>query len=141
GETRLMQFFHKEKQLSGSVVIKAEQKEALTVKLGPSGALTGKLLTPDGKPASDGELIALISEPTATPGIPKIDLTMGSFHENRIRPEKDGSFHIEGLIPGLKYKLGFIKGNYLHKLGGEAAEKITIKAGETKKLGDESEAV
>jgi RNA polymerase sigma factor (sigma-70 family) len=136
GETRLMQFFHKEKQLSGSVVIKAEQKEALTVKLGPSGTLTGKLLTPDGKPASDGELIALISEPMATPGIPKIDLTMGSFHENRIRPEKDGSFRIEGLVPGLKYKLGFIKGNYLHKLGGDAAEKIAIKAGETKKLGD-----
>jgi RNA polymerase sigma factor (sigma-70 family) len=136
GETRLLQFFHKEKQLSGSIVIKADQKEEPTVKLGPSGTLTGKLVTPEGKPASDGELIALISEPMATPGAPKIDLTVGSFHEHRIRPDKDGNFRIEGLAPSLKYKLGFIKGNYLHKLGGEAAEKLTIKPGETKKLGD-----
>jgi RNA polymerase sigma factor (sigma-70 family) len=135
-ETRLLQFFHKEKQLSGSVVIKADEKKEPTVKLGPSGTLTGKLITPEGKPAADGELIALITEPMATPGKPMIDLTMGSFHENRIRPDKDGNFRIEGLIPGLKYKLGFIKGNYLYKLGGSAAEKLAIKAGETKKLGD-----
>ena len=40
------------------------------------------------------------------------------------------------MTPGLKYKMGLIKGVYLHKLGGEAAEEITIKAGETKKFGD-----
>jgi RNA polymerase sigma factor (sigma-70 family) len=135
-ETRLLQFFHKEKQLSGSVVIKAGQKEAPTVKLGPSGTLTGRLLTPEGKPANDGELIALINDPVPTPGDVKIDLTRGSFHENRIRPDKDGNFRIEGLTPGLTYKLGFIKGYYLHRLGGEAGEMLTIKAGETRKLGD-----
>jgi RNA polymerase sigma factor (sigma-70 family) len=136
GGARLLQFFHKEKKLSGSVVIKADQKEAPTVQLEPSGTLTGKLVTPEGKPAADGELIALTSDPVPQPGGVKVDLTRGSFHENRIRPDKDGSFRIEGLVPGLNYKLGFIKGMYLHKLGGDAGETIKIKAGETKKLGD-----
>ena len=49
---------------------------------------------------------------------------------------KNGEFRIEGLIPGLKYQMSVLKGVYLHKLGGEAGEEITIKAGETKKLGD-----
>jgi hypothetical protein len=137
GEPRLLQFFHKKKQLSGSVVIKEGQKDKLTIKLAPSGTLTGRLVNADGKPTIDGELIALLTPPTATPGVPKVaDVTTGSFHENRIRPNKDGTFRIEGLIPGLKYKMGLIKGVYLHKLGGEAGEEITIKAGETKKLGD-----
>jgi RNA polymerase sigma factor (sigma-70 family) len=136
GETRLLQFFHKEKQLSGSVVIKADQNEAPTVKLGPSGTLTGRLVNADGKPASDGEIIALMGEPMAEPGKPKVNLTMGSFSTNRIRPDKDGTFRVEGLVPGLTYKMGFIKGPYLHQLGGDGAGTLTIKAGETKKLGD-----
>ena len=40
------------------------------------------------------------------------------------------------MVPGLKYKMGLIKGVYLHPLGGAAGEDITIKASETKKLGD-----
>jgi RNA polymerase sigma factor (sigma-70 family) len=136
GEMRLLQFFHKEKQLSGSVVIKAEQKEAPTVKLGQSGTITGRMVNADGKPASDGEIIALMSEPMAEPGKPKVNVTMGSFSTNRLRPEKDGTFRIEGLVPGLTYKLGFIKGPYLHQLGGDAGRGLTIKAGETKKLAD-----
>jgi RNA polymerase sigma factor (sigma-70 family) len=136
GESRLLQFFHKEKQLSGSLVVKADQKEKPVVKLGSSGTLTGRLVNADGKPVIDGEPIALLSPPMATPGTPKVDLTKGSFHENRIRVNKDGEFRIEGLIPGLKYQMGLLKGIYLHKLGGPAGEEITIKAGETKKFGD-----
>jgi hypothetical protein len=136
GETRLLQFFHEKKKLSGSVVIKEGQKDKLTVKLAPSGTLTGRLVDAAGKPVSDGEIIALISPPSGTPGVAKVDLTKGSFHENRIRVNKNGEFRIEGLIPGLKYQMGLLKGVYLHKLGVEAGEEITIKAGETKKLGD-----
>jgi protocatechuate 3,4-dioxygenase beta subunit len=137
GESRLLQFFHKDKKLSGSVVITEGQKDKLTLKLAPSGTLTGRLVNADGNPVIDGELIAMGDPPTATPGgKPMADLTKGSFHENRIRVNKNGEFRIEGLAPGLKYKMGLIKGVYLHKLGGAAGEDITIKAGETKKLGD-----
>jgi RNA polymerase sigma factor (sigma-70 family) len=136
GETRLLQFFHKDKKLSGSVVIKEGQKDKLTVKLAPSGTLTGRLVNADGKPVIDGELISLDTPPMATPGKPMTDLARGSYHENRIRVNKNGEFRIEGLIPGLKYQMGLIKGAYFHKLGGDAGEGITIKAGETKKLGD-----
>jgi hypothetical protein len=132
GETRLLQFYHKEKQLSGSIVIRGDQKESPTVKLQPAATLTGKLVTQDGKPAADGELIALIADP----GSLKADTTRGSFPGNRIRPENDGTFCIEGLIPGLTYKLGFVKENYLHNLVGPAGEGLTFKAGETKKLAD-----
>jgi len=135
GETRLLQFFHKDKKLSGSVVIREGQKDKLTVKLAPSGTLTGRLVNADGKPVIDGEIITM-NPPMAAPGVPPVDFTKGSFHENRIRVNKNGEFRIEGLVPGLKYQMGVIKGVYLHKLGGDAGDEITIEAGETKKLGD-----
>jgi RNA polymerase sigma factor (sigma-70 family) len=136
GESRLLQVFHKEKNLAGSLVIKAEQKERPTIKLVQAATLTGRLVTPEGKPANDGEVISLQAPPMAAPGDAKPDLTVGSFHENRVRPAKDGTFRIDGLVPGLKYNMGVIKGFYLHRLGGDAGGTLILKTGETKKLGD-----
>jgi RNA polymerase sigma factor (sigma-70 family) len=133
-QSRLLEFVHVEKNLAGSVVVKSNDKGPLVVKLVPAGALTGRLVILDGKPITDGEVIALyqfIGQPERR----KVDSTAGTL-PSRIRPDKDGKFRIEGLVPGLTYYLGFSKGNYLHRLGGAAGGKLTFEQGQTRNLGD-----
>ena len=60
-------------------------------------------------------------------------MTAGSF-PNGLRTDKAGRFRIEGLAPGLKYRLSIFKGNYVLSPEGDAG--TTIKPGETKDLGD-----
>jgi protocatechuate 3,4-dioxygenase beta subunit len=133
GRPRLLQFAHPEKRLAGSLVIKGDEKGPLTIKLGPAGTLTGRLVNPDGQPVTDVEIFSR-SGTFPTPGEAKVDLNAGSFYLQRIRPGKDGKFRIEGLAPGLKYSFGVLKGNY--SLETSAGEGLTVKAGETKDLGD-----
>jgi RNA polymerase sigma factor (sigma-70 family) len=133
-QSRLLELVHVEKKLAGSVVVKGGDKGPLVVKLVPAAALTGRLVTPEGKPVADGELTALqgaIDQPQPR----NADPTVGSLPD-RIRPDKDGKFRIEGLVPGLTYYLGFSKGMYLHRLGGAAGGKLTFDPGQTRDLGD-----
>ena len=66
------------------------------------------------------------------------DLAFGSF-PGSIKPDKDGKFRIEGLVPGLKYNLHVVKPPtyYLNlEVLGNKPTDLAIKAGETKDLGD-----
>jgi RNA polymerase sigma factor (sigma-70 family) len=133
-KTRLLQFVHFEKKLAGSLVVKGDDKGPVTVKLAAAGTLTGRLVSPDGEPLKDGQLLALRG-PIGEPDVVEENPSVASLPSN-ISPDKDGKFRIQGVIPGLTYHLGYIKGNYLHRLGGAAEGKLTIKPGESKDLGD-----
>jgi RNA polymerase sigma factor (sigma-70 family) len=133
-QPRLLEFTCVEKKLAGSVVVKREDKGPLAVKLVPAAALTGRLVTPEGKLVTDGELMAR-SGAIDQPQPRNADPTVGSFPA-AIRPDKDGKFRIEGLVPGLTYYLGFVKGMYGHRLSGDAGGKLTFEQGQTRDLGD-----
>jgi hypothetical protein len=64
----------------------------------------------------------------------KPDLTAGSFPRGP-RTDKDGKFRIEGLPAGLTYNLAVRRGMYVLVPAGDTG-KVTVKAGETKDLGD-----
>jgi RNA polymerase sigma factor (sigma-70 family) len=133
-QTRLLQFTHAEKKLAGHFVLKGDDKGPVEVKLVAAGTLTGRLVTPDGVPVSEGKLASLrgpIGEPDKAIESPTVGELAGE-----ISPGKDGKFRIEGVIPGLTYHLGLIRGMYLHRLGGSAAGKVSVKPGESKDLGD-----
>jgi RNA polymerase sigma factor (sigma-70 family) len=134
GKPRLVQFAHAEKNLAGFLFVKGDEKGPLKVHLGPAAVLTGRLVTPDGQPVKEGQLITR-GEPLEAPGKAKNAPLSGSF-PNGVRPDKDGKFRIAGLAPGLTYKLGLHRDVYLHELGGAAAGELTFKPGETKDLGD-----
>jgi RNA polymerase sigma factor (sigma-70 family) len=134
GKPRLLQFAHFEKDLAGWLVVKGDEKGPLKVKLVPAGVLTGRLVTPDGQPVKEGQLITR-GESLDAPGKAKDKPREGSFPQG-IRPGKDGKFRITGLAPGLTYKLGLHRDIYLHELGGAARGELTFKPGETKDLGD-----
>jgi RNA polymerase sigma factor (sigma-70 family) len=134
GQPRLLQFAHADKKLAGALVVKGDDDGPVSVRLAASGTLTGRLVTPEGEPVADGQLVALGS-PIDQPDEVKENPAVGSLPAD-ISPGKDGKFRIEGVIPGLPYYLGFTRGMYLHRLGGAAGEKLTIKPVETKDLGD-----
>jgi len=135
-EPRLLQFVHPEKKLASSLVVRGDEKGPLKVELGPAGTLTGRFVTTDGKPLADLELFADMSGPVADPRQRlKPDVTAGSFPRGP-RTDKDGKFRIEGLAPGLKYRLVLFRGMYVLVPDGEARKGVTVKAGETKDLGE-----
>jgi hypothetical protein len=131
-EPRLLQFVHLEKRLAGSLVVRGDEKGPLTVKLGPAGTATGRLVTSEGKPEPGGAIVAFLGDSFTQDGLIRAPRNAGSL-PRPIRPDKDGKFRIEGLVPGLTYDLSILKGGYLLPL---SSDKLTIKAGETKNLGD-----
>jgi RNA polymerase sigma factor (sigma-70 family) len=134
GKPRLVQFAHLEKNLAGFLVVKGDEKGPLKVKLGPAAVLTGRLVTPDGQPVTEGQIITR-GDPLGAPAKAKNAPLSGSF-PNGVRPDKDGKFRIAGLAPGLTCKLGLHRDVYLHEFGGAAGGELTFKPGETKDLGD-----
>jgi protocatechuate 3,4-dioxygenase beta subunit len=123
GEKRLLQFIHPDNKLAGHLLLKGNEKGPLTVRLAAAATLRGRLVTPEGEPVSDGRLISPLSSADGQ--------LLGDVH-----PGKDGKFRIEGLVPGLTYRLGLSRAGYFHRLGGAAAGALILKPGEAKDLGD-----
>jgi protocatechuate 3,4-dioxygenase beta subunit len=124
---RLLLFAHPEKQLAGSLLVKGPQAKPLSVRLQRAGALTGRILGPDGKPAAGATITGtnMVGTPEEmTGGSPALPLAY-------YKTDKDGRFRIDGLAPGVKYY-----GLVLVPTGARLATDVTVGAGETKDLGD-----
>ncbi len=112
---RLLQFVHDGRKLSGSLSLSGNEKEPLSIRLQPWGTLTGRLIVTQGEPL-DGARVSC-----------------GALS---VQTGKDGHFRIEGLAVGLKYDLFITKGFYVRHIEGSEPKGFTIKAGETKDLGE-----
>jgi hypothetical protein len=115
---RVIDFVHEGKKLAGYVTVHGDEKEPLQVRLQPWGTLTGRVVTPEGKPLT-GVKVSCVS------------------HGGDSFTDKQGRFRIEGLTPGLKYEEVYVSKEslVLPLLGGEP-KNLTVKPGETKDLGD-----
>jgi RNA polymerase sigma factor (sigma-70 family) len=131
---RLLQFAHLEKRLAGSLLLDGDEKGPLTVKLVPAGTLTGRLVTRDGKPVVCGEIHALNRELIAPDGIIAVPKDVGSL-PRPVRTDRDGKFRIEGLAPGLKYRLHHSAFAYYLRIVGPGTDNVTVRPGQTKDLG------
>jgi hypothetical protein len=122
-------------KLAGPLVVRGDEKWPVTVKLEPAAALTGQFVTHDGKPLADLELSSLTYE-----GILGLtdskdpQLTLGAFPRG-FRTDRDGKLRIDGLAPGLKYRVALLKGPSVLMADGDAATGVIVKTGETKDLG------
>jgi RNA polymerase sigma factor (sigma-70 family) len=122
---------HEGRKLVASLYLKGDEAGPLTVRLQPSGTVTGRILDEDGRPRSGLTLTNLggiYPEPPADRAILPIGNTsMG------IPVDRDGRFRVEGLVPGLKYGAGAVGGS----MGlGEVFRDLTVAPGEFKDLGD-----
>lgn len=136
GESRLLQVWHPERKLAGSLVVYGDDTEPLTIKLKPAAALTGRFITTGGKPLADAEIFSDNSLPVASPNDRlKLDLRVGSL-PGRAHTDKDGRFRIECLAADLKYRLQATRGMYLLFPEGEIAKGVPLTPGRTRDLGD-----
>jgi RNA polymerase sigma factor (sigma-70 family) len=125
GAPRRLYFYRDGERLVGTVLVKGDEKEPLTVRLQPWGTVTGRLVTDDNQPLGPVNLFASNRDPSRI-GIP-----------GRLVTDRDGSFRIEGLIPRVKYSVFFT-----HDAPGAPSmavgylfQQLSVQPGETRDLG------
>ena len=126
GDVRQLAFVHRERRLSGSVILRGKVQGPIEVKLGPWGTVTGRLVDAGGQPRAGVEL-----------GWPsnqnrRVEEGPGSLPEH-VKTDADGRFRLEGLAPGLKYELQVLGNGGFY---GAVFKDLVIKAGETRDLRD-----
>jgi hypothetical protein len=136
GKTRRLLFLHKEKGLAGTVLLHGDEKGPLEVQLKPGGVVTGRLLDTKGKPRGDAQVLTFEGEWLGTPqGVVSRPLDLGCL-PYAVMPDKNGTFRMEGLVPGLKYNLHAVKDIGRGRRDASVVQNISVKSGEVKDLGE-----
>jgi RNA polymerase sigma factor (sigma-70 family) len=128
-EPRTLSFAHPERKLIGYTIVRGIETGPLLVRLGPWGALTGRLVDEQGKPMP-GVPVRLHYPELPQPGM----LGQGT----EFPTDNQGRFRVEGLLPDHKHGLALV-GDARRALAPAAADQLTnlsISAGEVKDLGD-----
>jgi hypothetical protein len=140
-QPRVLLFVHLERKLAGGRIVEGGQPAPLAVQLQPWGTVTGRVADPEGKP---WESIHVQGRHSFDPRDPRTgDLPSDLFvkaPDGRLRRQRrfyqtdqDGRFHIDGLAPGIQYRLEAEADG--HILGTLIAA-VTIESGQTKDLGN-----
>ncbi len=122
---------HDGRKLVGSVYLKGDEVGPMTVRLQPSGTLTGRIVDEEGRPRG-GLALNNLGGVFPEPPPDRAMLPGGDFNPG-ILVGRDGRFRIEGLIPGLKYAATASRG-FVDL--GEVFRDVIVAPGEVKDLGD-----
>jgi RNA polymerase sigma factor (sigma-70 family) len=117
---RYLLFIDKDRKHGAFLSLKGEQREPLTVRLEPCGVATGRLLNQDGEPVA--EAVARLDANGPYDSAPA-----------KVKTDKQGRFRFEGIVAGQNHQARFGPGPY----GQYLYKPFTLKAGESKDLGDE----
>jgi RNA polymerase sigma factor (sigma-70 family) len=126
---RRLFFWHEERKLAGTIVLRGDEPEPVTVTLRPLATLTGRAVAKNGEP-----LVGHFVEYSGWPELrlPHEDGKRGD--ENPIVTDADGRFRLTGLPAGVPLQLSIIvpKTRFatIHR------DKIVLEPGQTKDLGD-----
>lgn len=113
-EPRSIYVVDAERKLAGSYVLKGPPPQELTVKLQPAGKVTGRVLGDDGEPLGNLMLTAWnpANRPAPSPaaamaasGEMTAPLPPNAQNQPEWATDDEGRFAIDGLIPGIEYRL------------------------------------
>jgi RNA polymerase sigma factor (sigma-70 family) len=130
---------HSDKKLAKLLTVRPDEAGPLTVRLEPLGELVGRIVDAEGKPRAGLKVTTQLSyKPENDKNFPA-DLrynnrSWGKLINREALTDKDGKFHVEGLVPGLKYLLNVADGMEL--LGAYTRDDLTVEAGKAKDLGE-----
>ncbi|HEY7326460.1 MAG TPA: sigma-70 family RNA polymerase sigma factor [Gemmataceae bacterium] len=126
---RSLFFFHSGRNLAGSLMVRGDDKEPLTVRLVPVGSMTGRLLDREGQPIA-GAFVDL----NPPDGVARELYRHLNQRRPQIRTDKDGRFRIDGIVPDVKFMLSISQGRTF--LVGEPRIGLRqVKPGQTLDLG------
>jgi RNA polymerase sigma factor (sigma-70 family) len=123
---RWLVVLHPGRHLGASVDVQAGGSEPVPIRLAPTGAITGRLLDPDGDPWKQQELIVYYH---------KRGGSLYPHQPERVRTGDDARFRIEGIIPGLTYQV-VVAGKPSGITIGSVKVGLELKPGEVRALGD-----
>jgi RNA polymerase sigma factor (sigma-70 family) len=128
---RNLVFFHGEKKLGKVQPVRGDEKGPLTVRLEPLGAVAGRLLDQEGRPRAGLTVRAKLSHGNDVRRDMPWELVegMGPLLVVTQTTDRDGRFRLDGLLPGLKYRLTTEGDTYV-------LEDLTAEPAKTKDLGD-----
>jgi RNA polymerase sigma factor (sigma-70 family) len=129
---RLLVFYQPEKKLAGTRMLRGDEKQPVLVKLGPAGAIGGRLLDRDGKPLARIMVQILYRDRAAQ----QVHRVISEAQE--VVTDTTGAFRFDGLIPNLKFAIYSLQhGKTLLEDGSKPRDFIlhAVKAGETLDLG------
>ncbi|SRR5579883_1083038 len=125
---RVLQFVHEGRKLSGYLILRGDERDPIRVQLKPGGTLTGRVVTPSGKPLSS---VRVNCQTQMVHQGQRLYLA-----EFTVYPDKDGRFRIDGLVAGVKYGLSVSRSNLQETIAGGNPKDLVVKPGEAKDLGD-----
>lgn len=127
---RLLTFYEPKKKIIGWRRLQGDEKGPVVVKLGPTGAIKGRLLDTDGKPMT-GALV----------GVMYREMSAGQIHQHihrskQVVTDAAGSFTVDELIPDLMFELAVYRGKRHFEREAKTSESaIQVKPGECRDLG------
>jgi hypothetical protein len=124
---RWLLVLHASSHLGASVEVKAGATEPLTIRLEPTGTITGRLLDADGKPWKKQDLRISCDRPGAA--------VLHNHLPEVVQSDDEGRFHVEGIISGLNYRID-VAGKPPRAIAGSVKAGLVLKPGERKDLGD-----
>jgi hypothetical protein len=131
-QPRQLALLHKQRKLFALVTVRGDSKEPLTVRLAPTGVITGRFLDDTGKPLADAEIFFGYEENA-------LEDVIGPLYwwddSPRPRTDKDGRFRLEGVFPGIKFSLSVSKGR-VGFVEEKKTERESLKSGVTVDVGD-----
>jgi RNA polymerase sigma factor (sigma-70 family) len=130
GKPRLMVFYERGRKLAGVLTLNGDEKEPTVAKLGPTGAIRGRLLDADGKPLA-GFAVNVRYRDRQAEAIHKF------VHEaKQAVTYATGAFTLDELIPELKFELSFHHGRRRFERQTKPVEAtIQVKPGERREMG------
>jgi RNA polymerase sigma factor (sigma-70 family) len=126
---RRLFFYHAQRRLVGTLLLRGDEKEPVVVRLGRATPVIGRLLTNDGQPLAGADIYLNWMDAIAN------QLYGGVEKRPKVRTDKEGRFRFEGIVPELKFQLGIIRGETIF-LGEPPIGTRQVKAGATLDLGD-----
>ena len=125
---RPVAFLHAERKLAAVVTLRGDEKEPVMIRLAAAGTLTGRVLDGDGHAVAGAEILVYYARPEGT------NVAGFSLRDLLPRTDKEGRFHLQGIVPGLKVNLGFLKAR--QRLPLPPLNIKPLQSGQTLDLGD-----
>jgi RNA polymerase sigma factor (sigma-70 family) len=119
---------HTERNLAALVTLRGDEKDPVTIKLGPAAAIKGRVSNASGEPVADAEVYAFYKTPVGQ------QLNRRRSHPELPRTDKEGRFLLQGIVPGLQFHLVFRTGGRM--LEPEKRSEMKLDSGQPLDLGE-----